>query len=199
MLITDWRIRWQQGYLTFLYVQLANYKKQQTTPIESEWAELREAQTLTLSQPNTGMVCSIDLGEEKTIHPLNKQEVGHRLALLADKIAYGKNIIASGPLYNEFHIIGNQIHIHFTNTGSGLTTSDKNTPREFYIAGNDRKFFRATARITDSEVIVTSEKVIDPVAVRYGWADNPDCNLINIEGFPVIPFRTDNWKGITQK
>lgn len=198
-MINDWRIRWQQGYLPFLYVQLANYKKPQSEPMESEWAELREAQTLTLSQPNTGMACIIDLGEEKTIHPLNKQEVGHRLALLADKISYGKNVTASGPMFKNYHITGNQIQIDFTKTGSGLTTSDNKTLREFTIAGSDKKFYRATARISGNEVIVSSDKVANPVAVRYAWADNPDCNLTNAEGLPAVPFRTDNWKGITQK
>jgi len=145
------------------------------------------------------MACIIDLGEEKTIHPLNKQEVGHRLALLADKIAYGKNVISSGPMFNGFRIEGSQIHILFTDTGSGLTSSDNKTLREFTIAGSDKKFYRATALISGNIVTVSSDKVANPVAVRYAWADNPDCNLINVEGLPAIPFRTDYWKGITQK
>ena len=199
MMINDWRIRWQQGYLPFLYVQLPNYKKRQTEPMESEWAELREAQAMTLAQPNTGMVCAIDLGEAKTIHPTNKQDVGFRLALLADKVAYQKDIIASGPLFNSYKIEGNMIRISFSGSGSGLKTKDNLSPREFTIAGADKKFYHAIARIIGDELIIRSDKVANPVAVRYAWSDNPDCNLINAEGFPAIPFRTDAWKGITQK
>ncbi len=199
IMINDWRIRWQQGYLPFLYVQLPNYKKQQSEPMESEWAELREAQTMTLAQPNTGMVCTIDLGDAKTIHPTNKQDVGFRLALLADKMAYQKDIIASGPLFSNYKVEGNMIRISFFGIGSGLKTKDNLSPCEFTISGTDKKFYNATAQIIGNELIISSEKVPNPVAVRYAWSDNPDCNLINVEGFPVIPFRTDAWKGITQK
>ncbi len=199
MMISDWRIRWQQGYLPFLYVQLPNYKKRQTEPMESEWAELREAQSMTLAQPNTGMVCTIDLGEAKTIHPTNKQDVGFRLALLADKVAYHKDVIASGPQFSSYKIEGNIIRISFSGSGSGLKTKDSLSPREFTIAGTNKKFYRAIVQIIDDELIIKSDKVANPVAVRYAWSDNPDCNLINAEGFPAIPFRTDSWKGITQK
>jgi len=199
MMISDWRIRWQQGYLPFLYVQLPNYKKRQTEPMESEWAELREAQAMTLAQPNTGMVCAIDLGEAKTIHPTNKQDVGFRLALLADKVAYQKDIIASGPLFSSYKIEGNMIRISFSGSRSGLKTKDNLSPREFTIAGADKKFYRAIARIIGDELIIRSDKVANPVAVRYAWCDNPDCNLISAEGFPAIPFRTDQWDGITKK
>jgi Domain of unknown function (DUF303). len=199
MMISDWRIRWQQGYLPFLYVQLPNYKKRQTEPMESEWAELREAQAMTLSQPNTGMVCAIDLGEAKTIHPTNKQDVGFRLALLADKVAYQKDIIVSGPIFSSYKIEGNMIRISFSESRSGLKTKDNLSPREFTIAGADKKFYRAIARIIGDELIIRSDEVANPVAVRYAWCDNPDCNLINAEGFPAIPFRTDQWDGITKK
>jgi len=199
MMISDWRIRWQQGYLPFLYVQLPNYKKRQTEPMESEWAELREAQAMTLAQPNTGMVCAIDLGEAKTIHPTNKQDVGFRLALLADKVAYQKDIIVSGPIFSSYKIEGNMIRISFSESRSGLKTKDNLSPREFTIAGADKKFYRAIARIIGDELIIRSDKVANPVAVRYAWSDNPDCNLINAEGFPAIPFRTDQWDGITKK
>jgi len=199
MLIADWRIRWQQGYLPFLYVQLPNYKKPQSEPSESEWAELRESQTLSLSVPNTAMACIIDIGEENSIHPINKHDVGHRLALAANKLAYGKNVVASGPVYKDLKIEGNSIHISFTETGSGLITRDKGSLKGFAIAGNDKKFYWATSTIEGNEVIVSSEKVSSPVAVRYGWADNPDCNLVNAEGLPAVPFRTDKWKGITEK
>ena len=199
MMITDWRIRWQQGYLPFLYIQLPNYKKRQQEPMESEWAELREAQAMALSQRSTGMVCTIDVGEAESIHPLNKQDVGYRLALQAEKIAYGKNITASGPMFSSCHIDGNSIRIRFTDTGSGLKTTDSQPPREFTIAGADKKFYIASAKIVKDEIIISSDKVSKPVAVRYAWSDNPDCNTINAEGFPMIPFRTDQWKGKTEK
>ncbi len=199
LLIQDWRVRWQQGYLPFLYVQLPNYKKRQPEPMESDWAELREAQAMALNQPNTGMACAVDLGEAETIHPTNKQEVGSRLAVLAEKIAYGENILASGPLFSCYKIEGNQVRIFFSDTGSGLKTTDNSAPRTFTIAGADKKFYNATAFIQHNEIIVSSYKVPNPVAVRYAWSDNPDCNLINLEGFPVVPFRTDSWKGVTEK
>lgn len=199
MMINDWRMRWKQGYLPFLYVQLPNYKSRQTEPMESEWAELREAQSTTLSQPNTGMVCTIDLGEADNIHPTNKQDVGFRLSLLAEKMVYGKIGTVSGPMFSSFSIEGSSIKIRFSNIGSGLKTKDNIFPREFTIAGADHKFYNATAQIQNDEVIVSSPKVPNPVAVRYAWSDNPDCNLMNAEGFPAVPFRTDNWKGITEK
>lgn len=200
MLITDWRQRWGQGNLPFLYVQLANFKKRKDTPSESDWAELREAQTLTLSQPNTGMACIIDIGEADNIHPSNKQEVGRRLALIADKMVYEQNDrIASGPVYKSTKTEGNRIRISFTNTGSGLSAKDGEEITGFAIAGNDRKFYWAQAVIEGNEVVVYADKVVRPEAVRYAWADNPECNLVNSEGLPAIPFRTDDWKGITQK
>ncbi|HEX6426091.1 MAG TPA: sialate O-acetylesterase [Niastella sp.] len=205
MLIADWRKRWQQGDLPFLFVQLANYMKIKPLPSESEWAELREAQRLTLSQPNTGMACSIDIGEANDIHPKNKQEVGRRLALIANKMVYKQACIASGPTYKSFRKDGSRIRIGFANTGSGLSTKDKQEVTGFAIAGKDKQFYWAKAMIIHgtqgkgNEVIVYSDKVAEPVAVRYAWADNPECNLVNSEGLPAIPFRTDEWKGITQK
>ncbi|MBV5281359.1 MAG: 9-O-acetylesterase [Paludibacter sp.] len=199
LMITDWRQRWGQGNLPFLYVQLANYKKVQPEPSESEWAELREAQTMTLSQPNTGMVCTIDIGDAGNIHPSNKQEVGRRLALSAEKLVYNQNCIASGPLYKGYQKDGNKIRIRFTNPNSGLSTRGGKVVTGFAIAGNDKQFYWAKATIVGKEVVVYSEKVTDPEAVRYAWADNPECNLTNSEGLPVVPFRTDSWKGITQK
>ncbi|MCS3796202.1 sialate O-acetylesterase [Niastella sp. OAS944] len=199
MLIKDWRQRWQQGDCPFLFVQLANFMKTEPLPAESEWAELREAQTLTLSQPNTGMACIIDIGEANDIHPKNKQEVGRRLALVASKLVYKQNVIASGPVYTNFQKTGNRIRISFTNTGSGLSTKDKKEVTGFAIAGKDKKFYWATAIIEGDQVVVYSDKVADPEAVRYAWANNPECNLINSEDLPAVPFRTDTWKGITQK
>lgn len=199
LMIADWRQRWRQGNLPFLYVQLANYKKTQPEPSESEWAELREAQTMTLSQPNTGMACTIDIGDAVNIHPTNKQEVGRRLALTAEKLVYKQDCIASGPLYKGYRKDGNKIRIRFTNPGSGLSTRGGKEVTGFAIAGNDKRFYWAKAAIIGKEVVVYSEKVPNPEAVRYAWADNPECNLTNSEGLPVVPFRTDSWKGITQK
>jgi len=199
MLINDWRQRWQQGDLPFLFVQLANFMETKPLPSESDWAELREAQTLTLSLPNTGMACAIDIGEGNDIHPKNKQDVGLRLALLANKIAYKKNDIASGPMYKDFRKEGDRIRISFTNTGSGLSTKDGKEITGFAIAGNDQKFYWAKAIREGNSIVVYSDKVSNPEAVRYAWADNPECNLINAEGLPAPPFRTDHWKEITRK
>lgn len=199
MLINDWRQRWQQGSLPFLFVQLANYMKTKPLPSESEWAELRESQTLTLSLPNTGMACIIDVGEGNDIHPKNKQEVGRRLALIANKMVYKQNVIASGPVYKNYRREGHRIRISFMNTGSGISTKEGKELTGFAIAGKDKKFYWAKATIDGNEVIVYCDNVADPIAVRYAWADNPDCNLVNSEGLPAVPFRTDDWKGITQK
>ncbi|MEJ8843661.1 sialate O-acetylesterase [Lacibacter sp. H375] len=199
MMINDWRQRWQLGNLPFLYVQLANFKRAKDLPSESEWAELREAQTMTLSLPNTAMACIIDIGDADDIHPINKQEVGRRLALNANKLVYKQNNIASGPLYKSFKKEGNRIRISFTNTGTGLSTKDDTEIKGFAIAGKDKQFYWANAVIKGNEVVVYCDKVAEPEAVRYAWADNPVCNLINKEGLPAIPFRTDTWKGITQK
>ncbi|WP_245705485.1 sialate O-acetylesterase [Chitinophaga filiformis] len=199
MLIADWRKRWRQGDLPFLFVQLANYMKTKPLPSESEWAELREAQTLTLSQPNTGMACVIDIGEANDIHPKNKQEVGRRLALVANKMVYKQACIASGPRYKNYKKEGNRIRISFTNIGTGLSTKDGKEVAGFAIAGKDKQFYWAKAIIEGNEVIIYADKVAEPVAVRYAWADNPECNLINSANLPAVPFRTDEWKGITQK
>ena len=199
MLIRDWRQRWGQGNIPFLYVQLANFMKTKPVPSESEWAELREAQTLTLSLPNTGMACIIDIGEGNDIHPKNKQEVGRRLALIANKTVYKQNVIASGPMYKKYRKEGNHIRISFANIGSGLSIKDGKELTGFSIAGKDKNFYWAKAVIEGNEVIVSCDKVAEPIAVRYAWADNPECNLINSEGLPAVPFRTDDWKGITQK
>lgn len=199
MLIKDWRKRWQLGDLPFLYVQLANYKKTKPNPSESEWAELREAQTLTLAHPNTGMASAIDIGEAGDIHPRNKQEVGHRLALIANSMVYKQSILASGPMYKSFQKEGNRIRLSFHYTGKGLKTKDGNEITGFSIAGKDKKFYWAKAILEGNDIIVFADNVPDPVAVRYAWADNPECNLVNSEGLPAVPFRTDDWKLITQR
>jgi sialate O-acetylesterase len=199
MLIKDWRQRWQQGNLPFLFVQLANYMKTKPLPSESEWAELREAQTLSLSQPNTGMACIIDIGEATDVHPKNKQEVGRRLALIANKMVYKQECIASGPVYKNYRVEGNRIRIIFASIGSGLSTKEGKDVRGFAIAGKDQQFYWAKAIVKGNEGVVYSDQVAEPVAVRYAWADNPECNLVNSEGLPAVPFRTDDWRGITEK
>ncbi|SKA37408.1 sialate O-acetylesterase [Chitinophaga eiseniae] len=197
-LIKDWRQRWQQGNFPFLYVQLANFKKIKPQPSESEWAEVREAQSMTLSLPNTGMACIIDLGEAGNIHPANKQEVGRRLALVAGKQVYHHKGIASGPSFAGFTKEPHRIRVRFTGTGTGLAASDGKAVTGFAIAGADKRFYWANAIIEGNEVVVYADEVATPTAVRYAWADNPVCNLVNSAGLPAVPFRTDNWKGLTQ-
>jgi len=199
-MIEDWRKHWGQGDFPFLFVQLANFMEPKALPSESEWAELREAQTLTLNLPNTAMASAIDIGEAEDIHPRNKQDVGRRLAKGALKIAYDKDIVFSGPMYKSMHVEGNKVYIEFDHIGSGLKVHDPyGYLKGFTIAGDDRNFFWAKADLIDDHtVVVYSEKVDNPAAVRYGWADNPhDLNLYNQEGLPANPFRTDSWPGIT--
>ena len=198
-MIEDWRVRFNQGYLPFLYVQLANFMERKNEPVEDAWAELREAQLMTLNYPNTGMAVTIDIGEADDIHPRNKQDVGKRLALAAYKVAYHDDIVYSGPLYDSMDIENNRIYLHFSNVGSGLTTSDGEAPESFAIAGSDKEFHWAKARIIDQNTImVENSKVKNPVAVRYAWQSNPEVNLYNKEGLPASPFRTDQWKGVTE-
>ncbi len=190
-LIEDWRTRWQQGDVPFLFVQLANFMEARREPTESSWAELRQAQLKTLTVPNTGMAVAIDVGEWNDIHPENKADVGRRLALQARRIAYGdKTIVASGPLYHSLRREGNKLVINFTETGSGLATSDGKPPMHFSIAGGDGKFVWASAEIRGNTVIVWNDAISDPVSVRYAWADNPEgVNLYNKEKLPASPFQ----------
>jgi sialate O-acetylesterase len=198
-LIKNWRTKW--GYeFPFYWVQLANFMAPDEEPKESQWAELREAQTKTLSLPQTGQALAIDIGEAGDIHPRNKQDVGYRLALEALKKTYNKNIISSGPMYESMRNEANAIKVSFSNKGAGLTAKgDKyGYLRGFSIAGADKKFVWAKARIEGDEVVVYSEEVKEPVAVRYAWCNNPgDANLFNVDGLPACPFRTDSWPGIT--
>jgi sialate O-acetylesterase len=192
-MITDWRNKWKEGDLPFLYVQLPNFMEVNYLPSESQWAELREAQLKSLSVPNSGMVVAIDLGEWNDIHPDRKKEVGDRLALAAEKLAYGeKDIVYSGPIYQSSTINGNKVIISFANTGGGLMTNDGEELSQFAIAGSDKKFVWANAKIEGDKVVVWNEDVPRPMFVRYAWADNPDNpNLYNKEGLPASPFRTD--------
>lgn len=192
-LIRDWRQHWNVGDFPFLFVQLANYLPAKPEPGQSDWAELREAQTMTLSLPNTGMAVISDIGEWNDVHPLDKKDVGDRLALAGEKVAYHENkIVYSGPMYKSLKVDGNKITVSFDLFGSSLVAKGADTLRQFAIAGADKKFVWAHAVIKGDKVIVWSEKVPQPVAVRYAWADNPDgANLYNKEGLPASSFRTD--------
>jgi sialate O-acetylesterase len=200
-MINDWRTKWNQGNFPFLFVQLANYKKPVKTPSDSEWAELREAQTQTLQLESTGMATIIDVGMADNIHPTDKQTVGYRLSLAALKVAYGQNLVYTGPTYKEMKIEGNKIFITFDNVGKGLKVNNLyGYVNGFTIAGENGEFKWAKASVVnENTVVVTSESVGKPVAVRYGWADNPDdLNLYNAEDLPANPFRTDKRAGITK-
>ena len=192
-MIADWRRLWKQPEAPFLYVQLPGFMEMNYLPSQSQWAQLREAQLKSLSVPNTGMAVAIDLGEWNDIHPDRKKEVGDRLALAAEKIAYGENVVYSGPIYQSAIVDGNKITISFSNVGSGLITNDGDELAQFAIAGADKKFIWATAKINGDKIIVWTDAIVNPMYVRYAWADNPDgANLYNKEGLPASPFRTDS-------
>jgi sialate O-acetylesterase len=195
-LIKGWRASWGEGDFPFLIVQLPNYGKKENHPTESDWAELREAQLMALRLPNTGLAVTIDLGEANDVHPHKKAEVGQRLALSALGTTYGKNIVYSGPLYESMQLEDNRIRLRFKQVGSGLAAREGEL-KGFAVAGTDRVFHWANAVVDDDTVVVSSSEVPAPVAVRYAWAANPDCNLYNKEGIPASPFRTDDWPGIT--
>ncbi len=196
LMIRDWRTKW--GYdFPFYFVQLANYMQRKSEPAASGWAELREAQLQTLNLHQTGMAVTIDIGDANDIHPKNKQDVGKRLALLARHHTYGEPIVAEGPRYNSYRIEAGKIRICFKPCSSGLAIKGDGDLKGFATAGPDRVFHWAEAHIEGNEVVVHSAKVPFPVAVRYGWADNPECNLVNEAGLPASPFRTDDWPGTT--
>lgn len=196
-LIADWRTQWGAP-LPFLFVQLANFKAVQAAPAESDWAELREAQAGALRLPRTGMATAIEVGEADDIHPRNKQAVGARLALAARRVAYGnKGLVASGPSYAGMRVKGSAVKLKFRNVGTGLVAANGLSPQGFALAGADRQFHWAAARLVGRQVLVESPQVPYPVAVRYDWADNPTGNLANREGLPAVPFRTDAWPGVT--
>ena len=192
LMISDWRKNWNKDF-PFYFVQLANYMKKDTEPQESRWAELREAQFRTLHLKNTGMAVTIDIGDAADIHPKNKQDVGKRLALIAEANTYHLPVVFSGPLYKNYTIEGNKIRIKFKYAENGLKTNDGKALTGFAIAGPDHKFQWATAVIDGNDVVVSSPDIKFPVAVRYGWANNPDCNLYNAANLPASPFRTDDW------
>ncbi len=192
-LIADWRNKWNNTSIPFIYAQLPNFMEVQYLPSESQWATLRDGQLKTLSVNNTGMAVAIDAGEWNDIHPLNKKDVGERLAFAAEKLAYGNNtIVYSGPIYQSAKVEGNKIIVHFSNTGSGLTAKGDNELYYFSIAGADKKFVWAKASIEGNTVVVWNDDIKSPMYVRYAWADNPEgANLYNKEGLPASPFRTD--------
>jgi len=188
-MITDWRMKWNEGDFPFLFVQLPNYGPAASKPGPSGWANVRNAQLKTLSVPNTGMAVTYDIGEWNDIHPLDKGDVGKRLALAAEKVAYGDNhVVYSGPIYKAMKVEGNKILLAFTDVGTGLVAR-RGPLKQFEIAGSDGIFVWAKARIKGDNVIVWSEEVPDPAEVRYAWADNPaGANLYNREGLPASPF-----------
>jgi len=196
-MIKDWRQSWGVKSFPFLFVQLANFMATKPEPGDSAWAELREAQSMTLSLKDTGMATIIDIGAADDIHPKNKQDVGKRLALWALAKTYDKkNVVYSGPLYKSMKARDGKIVLRFDCIGDGLVA--KGGPlKGFAIAGPDRKFVWADAKIEGKTVVVSSDKVPEPVAVRYAWADNPVCNLYNTADLPASPFRTDDWPGVT--
>ncbi len=191
--INDWRTKWKQGNLPFLFVQLPNFMDASYLPTESNWALMREAQLKTLAIPNTAMAVAIDLGEWNDIHPDNKKDVGERLALAALSLAYAeKNIVHSGPIFENQVIDGGKIILSFSNTGSGIISKDDEELRWFAIAGADKKFVWAKTKIEGNKILVWHDAVSRPMYVRYAWADNPvDVNFYNREGLPASPFRTD--------
>lgn len=191
-LIGAWRSAWGEE-LPFLYVQLPNLARQ-PEPSPSGWAELREAQLLSLATPRTAMAVTIDVGDPRNLHPAHKQPVGHRLALAAGALVYGR--AAEGafcPVPRAWHFDGARVRIDFAHADSGLATRDGEPPRGFVLAGDERVFVPAEARVEGGTIILRSEKIPRPVAARYAWADNPDGNLTNRAGLPASPFRTDDW------
>lgn len=196
-MIASWRNDWNSQF-PFLIVQLANYMQRKDQPAESEWAELREAQLLTSETvAGSGLAVAVDVGLADDIHPTDKQTVGERLSLVARRVAYGENIASSGPLYQSHKIEGGAIRLTFAHADGGLEARDGGKLTGFAIAGADHKFHWADARIEGNDIVVSSADVPMPLAVRYAWADNPDCNLYNGAGLPASPFRTDAWEGLT--
>lgn len=199
LMIQNWRDEWGQGDFPFYWVQLADFRDEKADPAESDWAELREAQTMTMSVlPNTGEAVIIDIGEAHDIHPKNKQDAGKRLARWALAKDYGIDLVYRSPIYESMSVDGNKAILKFSHVGGGLDTFDVRTPVGFAIAGDDKKFVWAQAKIVGNDTVeVWHDSVSNPASVRYGWADNPVCNMQNREGLPLTPFRTDDWPGVT--
>ena len=198
VMIRAWRAAWNDPKLPFLFVQLPNFEEKapKQPPGESAWAELREAQALALREPRTAMAVTLDIGDGHDIHPREKQEVGRRLALAALKLVYGRDVIASGPSFAAAVRDGKAIKVRFTNVAGGLTTSDGAAPKGFLIAGADRVWKGADARIEGATVIVSNAEIAEPVAVRYGWGNDPGATLRNQADLPAAPFRSDDWANV---
>ena len=198
-LITDWRAHWDQGAFPFLFVQLPNWSNNLPAPEkpgESAWAELREAQSMALALPNTAMAVTINIGETDDVHPPNKVDVGKRLALAAAATVYKQDIEYSGPVFRTMGFENGALRLWFDHAKEGLVAKG-GALSGFAVAGADGQFCWADALIEGNTVLVRSEQVPKPLAVRYGWADDPICSLYNAAGLPAAPFRTDNWPGIT--
>ena len=201
LMIKDWRTQWKQGDFPFYFVQLASFGAGYgNSKTGSAWAELREAQAFTLSLPNTGMAVTTDIGEEKDIHPKNKQDVGKRLAAIALHKTYGVSSIYNGPKYQSMKIEGNKVIVTFNKISGDLSVKNQSKDvKGFEIAGANKQFYKAKGIIKGNTVVLSYDEVSKPVSVRYAWADYPgDANLFNKQGFPAGPFRTDKWKGITE-
>jgi len=193
-MIKDWRQKWDIGNFPFYFVQLANFMKKEPEPVASNWAMLREAQTYALKLPHTGMAVICDIGEEKDIHPKNKQDVGKRLALQALKSTYGKKVVAQGPVLKSHKIKGNEVVLNFDVAPQDLVLKATAGIHAFAVAGEDKQFHWAEVKQEGAKLIVHSPQVSHPVALRYAWANNPDAVIFNTEGLPASPFRTDNWE-----
>lgn len=192
-MITDWRNGWDNPDLPFIFVQLSNFLEARDQPSESAWATLRDAQLKTLNTPHTGMAVTIDIGEWNDIHPVNKKDVGIRLALQAQRLAYNEEIVADGPFYSSHHVEGNRIRVRFENAENGLVAKGGQL-KEFAIAGADGRFVWANAEIDGSDIWVWHDEIKQPQYVRYAWADNPQkANLYNRDGLPASPFKTDDF------
>lgn len=199
LMIQNWRDNWGQGDFPFYWVQLADFTGERPEPGESDWAELREAQTMTMAKlPNTGEAVIIDIGEGKDIHPMNKLDVGFRLARWALAKDYGVKISYHSPQYKSMEKQPGKIILTFDHVDGGWRPFDVPEPRGFAIAGADKKFVWAAARILpDGKIEVSSSQVAEPESVRYGWANNPVVNMYSRSGLPLTPFRTDDWPGVT--
>jgi len=210
LMIQAWRDAWRQGDFSFYWVQLADFMQEKDEPMESAWAELREAQTMTQQLANTGQAVIIDIGEGDDIHPRNKEDVGERLARLALAQDYGIDIAHRSPEFKSMERDGNKVTITFDHTEGGLMSFDTREVTGFTVAGPDKAFVNAQAMVVEktedgkpipppqrNQVLVWSDEVAEPVAVRYAWADNPDGNLQTVLGLPATPFRTDDWPGVT--
>jgi sialate O-acetylesterase len=196
-MIKGWREVWGQGEFPFLFVQLPNYRHRAALPRDAHWAVMRESQAKALAVPNTGMAVTIDVGDAKNIHPRDKKPVGERLALCALATVYGKDVVYRSPTYDKMVIDGAKVAVHFKHLGGGLVVKGE-TLKGFAIAGEDKKWAWANAKVDGDAVVLTSNKVAKPVAVRYAWGANPACALFSKAGLPAAPFRTDDWRVATQ-